>query len=67
MLVLSRKVDESVLFPKYGIEVLVTCIEPGRVKLGITAPADVSVIRNELADVWIYSDESLKPAGGPDQ
>lgn len=67
MLVLSRKVGESILFPNRGIEVLVTWIDPGRVKLGITAPAEVHVIRNELADTWIYSDDSCKPDGGPDQ
>lgn len=50
MLVLSRKAGEAIVFPALGITVKVNTIDygRGRVKLGITAPTDVNVIREEL-------------------
>jgi carbon storage regulator len=47
MLVLSRKVDERILIGD-GIEVQVLSIIGGRVRLGVTAPRDVTVLRAEL-------------------
>lgn len=48
MLVLSRKVGESILIGK-DIEVKVLSIDAdGRVKIGIDAPREVKVIRKEL-------------------
>lgn len=49
MLVLSRKLGEQLLI---GPNILVTLTEisGGRVKLGIQAPADVLILRGELAD-----------------
>lgn len=50
MLVLSRKAGEAIVFPALGITVKVNTIDyaRGRVKLGITAPTEVNVIREEL-------------------
>ncbi|MBU6222666.1 MAG: carbon storage regulator [Planctomycetes bacterium] len=51
MLVLSRKVDQSVVLTCPDgtvIDVMVTRIEPHKVRLGVTAPADVSIVRREL-------------------
>lgn len=56
MLILSRKTGESILFPKYGIEVTVTRIEPGRVKLGVSAPRDVTVVRDDLRQFYVSTD-----------
>lgn len=48
MLVLSRGTQDKVLFPKLGITVEVLRIANKRVRLGITAPRDVKVVRDEL-------------------
>lgn len=49
MLILTRKVDQGIVLSG-GIRVVVLGIERNhRVKLGIAAPADVQVIRDELA------------------
>jgi carbon storage regulator CsrA len=49
MLVLSRKENEKVLFPNLGIAFEILRIGGGKVRLGIQAPGDVSVVRNEIA------------------
>ena len=48
MLVLSRRLSEKVVFPALGITVQVVSVKPGVVRLGIEAPADVRVVREEL-------------------
>lgn len=48
MLVLTRKPDQSIVLGG-DIVVNVLAIEGGRVRLGISAPADVSIRRGELA------------------
>lgn len=47
MLVLSRKVGESIVIGN-NIEVRVTAIAGNRVRIGIQAPDDVSILRGEL-------------------
>jgi len=47
MLVLARKLDESIVIGD-NIIVKVVAIENGVVKLGIDAPRDISIIRDEL-------------------
>ena len=49
MLVLSRKVDESIVIGD-NIIVKVISIDKGVVKLGIQAPSDISIVRNELIE-----------------
>jgi len=51
MLVLSRKENERLLFPSLGISIEVSRIRSNKVRLGIDAPADVPVLREELADL----------------
>ena len=48
MLVLSRKISESILIGN-DIEIVVTQIAGGKVKLGINAPAHVRILRGELS------------------
>jgi carbon storage regulator len=48
MLVLTRKKQESLIIAG-NISITVVSVENGRVRLGITAPHDVSVRRAELA------------------
>lgn len=50
MLVLSRKVGESLTLPDLGIEIHVVSIAEGRVRIGVRAPACVRVVRQELQD-----------------
>jgi carbon storage regulator CsrA len=50
MLVLSRKEQESIVFPKLGIRVQVTRLKGKAVSLGVEAPDDVRVLRGELDD-----------------
>ena len=47
MLVLSRKINEKIVIDG-GIVVTVVKIEGGQVRLGIEAPSDVKVFREEL-------------------
>lgn len=49
MLVLSRKVDESL---RIGPDIVVTVvrISPDKVRLGITAPRELNVVRAEIDD-----------------
>ena len=49
MLVLSRKIDESIVIGG-DIIVKVISIDKGVVKLGIDAPKNISIIRNELLE-----------------
>ena len=48
MLVLSRKLGEKIIIEP-GIEIAVVEIQGGKVRLGIEAPRDVSIRRQELA------------------
>ena len=49
MLVLSRRVDESLLIDK-DIKITVLDIKGGQVRLGITAPHSIKVHREEVFD-----------------
>lgn len=48
MLVLSRKANEKIVIDG-GIVLTVVKIEGGQVRLGIEAPADVKILREEIA------------------
>ena len=49
MLVLARKLDESIVIGE-NITIKVISVEKGVVKLGIDAPREISIIRNELLE-----------------
>ena len=49
MLILSRKIDQSIII-QGNITVVVLGVERDRVKLGIAAPAEISVLREELVE-----------------
>lgn len=59
MLVLSRKLGEKLLV---GSDIVVTVVEVkgNRVRLGVSAPAHVQVLRGELADAW--DESAVQPA-----
>jgi carbon storage regulator CsrA len=50
MLVLSRKLNEKILFPGLRASVQVVAIKGGKVSLGIDAPPEVKVLREEIPD-----------------
>ncbi len=61
MLVLSRKKGESVVIDD-NIEIKILETKEGKVKLGISAPKDVSVVRKEVLDVISENKEAGKRA-----
>ena len=50
MLVLTRKVNESICIAAHGITITVIDIRGGKVRLGIDAPADAAIHRKEVQD-----------------
>jgi len=50
MLVLSRKLGERILVPDCELAVTIVAIEGNKVRVGISAPDDVAVCREE---VWL--------------
>ncbi|AAM23778.1 MULTISPECIES: carbon storage regulator CsrA [Thermoanaerobacteraceae] len=58
MLILTRKIGQSIIIGE-NVEVKIVSIEEGKVKLGITAPKEVTVLRKELIEVM---DENIKAA-----
>jgi carbon storage regulator len=48
MLVLSRKPGEQIVVPELDLTLTVLAIEGHRVRLGVSAPADVAVHRHEV-------------------
>ncbi|MDD2829192.1 MAG: carbon storage regulator CsrA [Sulfuricurvum sp.] len=61
MLILSRKLDESILIGD-SITVKIVAIDKGVVKLGIEAPHDIRVLRSELIRAV---EDSNKEASAP--
>lgn len=49
MLILSRKLDESIIIDG-NIEIKIVSIDDNRVRIGINAPANVEVHRKEVFD-----------------
>jgi carbon storage regulator len=49
MLVLSRRPGERIVLPGLNITIQVISIKSGAVRLGIEAPADIPILREELA------------------
>jgi carbon storage regulator len=52
MLVLSRKVGERIVVPNSNLVVTVLSVKGHQVRLGVSAPADVAVYREE---VWLQA------------
>ncbi len=48
MLVLSRRLNEKIIFPESNTMVQVVGMKPGVVRLGVRAPAEVTVLRHEV-------------------
>ena len=65
MLVLSRRVDESIAIGD-SITVTILAVEGDRVKIGISAPREIAILRPEVAQA-IQAQNKLqeKLAGNP--
>lgn len=63
MLVLSRMVGESIVIGD-GVQVMVLGIRNGKVRLGVTAPADVPVHREEILARIAAARSAQSTAGG---
>src|SRR5262249_34112642 len=50
MLVLSRKLGEKIVIPGLDVEIAVVAIKGKAVRLGIAAPAEIAVRRQEVAE-----------------
>src|SRR6266849_2346121 len=50
MLVLSRRPNDKILFPSINVTVQVVSVKGGTVRLGIDAPPEVPILREELQD-----------------
>jgi len=62
MLVLSRKVGESIVINE-SIRLTVVQVKNGRIRLGIDAPPEVRVLREELTEPCFNSSPSKKGKG----
>lgn len=52
MLVLSRRVQQEIVFPHLGITISVLQVRGQVVKIGVMAPNNVKVLRQEVAESW---------------
>jgi carbon storage regulator CsrA len=48
MLVLSRKLNEEIVFPGLDIKVTIVGVGTGRVQVGIEAPREIQITRPEI-------------------
>lgn len=48
MLVLSRRLHESIVLPGLNVTIQVVAVKGDRVRIGIEAPEDIQVMREEL-------------------
>ncbi len=65
MLVLSRRESDRILFPSLGISIEVLRIQGNKTRLGIDAPADIPILRHEIASLKDveFSSESQTQTG----
>jgi carbon storage regulator len=62
MLVLSRKIGEKIVVPACGLTITVVSLKGNRVRLGIAAPENVRVDREEVWKRLMEEEEELEAA-----
>lgn len=62
MLILSRKTDETIVIGE-EVEITILSIRGSQVKLGIKAPKDVHVFREEIGDDFSEEHATHEPVG----
>jgi carbon storage regulator CsrA len=67
MLVLSRRPKEKILFPSIHTEIEILGMKNGQVRLGIEAPPEISVVREELAGNPENDSGENQAGGDPDR
>jgi carbon storage regulator CsrA len=50
MLVLSRHQGEKIVLPGLGVTIQVVAIKPGVVRIGIEAPPEIPIVRQEILE-----------------
>jgi carbon storage regulator len=63
MLVLSRKAGEKIVIPDSGVTITILDIKRNRVLLGITAPAETAVYREEVWQRMQNEEAALAQSG----
>lgn len=67
MLVLTRRVDESLVIDD-RIIITILAVEGDKVKVGITAPREVTVLRHELWQAMHEQNQAAaQPGNGPEK
>lgn len=64
MLILSRKIDQGILIGD-DVEISITRIEGDSVKIGISAPRSISILRKEILEEMQSSNKAAAAAVGP--
>lgn len=64
MLILQRRIGESLVIGE-EIRISVVSIEGGRVRLAISAPSEVSILRSELLDAKLANQDSAVEEAAP--
>lgn len=64
MLVLTRKPQETIVFPNLGVKLEIIRIAGGKVRVGIEAPLEVAVLRGELIEWRGSADDPAEPRLG---
>jgi len=62
MLVLTRAPDETILIGDKTVEVRILSVKGNRVRLGISAPRSIKVMRGELPDSGGSGNDVQRPA-----
>lgn len=60
MLVLSRKVGETIVVPDCDLTITVVQVRGNRVRLGLSAPEDVRIDREEISQRRTTHDREVK-------
>jgi carbon storage regulator CsrA len=64
MLVLSRKIGESILVPQFGLSLTVVAVKGKTVRLAFSAPPEIEIVREEILH-QVRPPARRPPAEGP--